>query len=270
MSVQVDTETGPLKKGYADTRDGQIHYRAAGVDRADQVPLFCFHQSPYSSGTYRELVAHLGVRRRTFAMDTPGFGESFWPNSQPSLPDYADWLVEAIDSLGHDRFDVLGQFTGAGIAADMGMRWPDRVRRVVLFAPPFFTQERPNREPWPIRPREDGSHLMIEWNRTEVNSRISAIPFERRFETFRELWRGGGDCIWGEEAVTAYPLKDTLPHVRQPTLVVHPDGVLADVASAAAILPDAQLVRLEGINGYTMLQLEAARLASIVNGFLDE
>ena len=107
-----------VRRGYVDTALGQVHYRAAGTDAPGQRPLICFHQSPSSSITYQEILPFLGAHRRAIALDTPGFGESFRPKRKPSLPDYTAWLRDAVHALGHTRFDVMGIFTGAGIAAD--------------------------------------------------------------------------------------------------------------------------------------------------------
>jgi pimeloyl-ACP methyl ester carboxylesterase len=255
--------------GYVDIADGQVHYRVSGVDTPGEPPLVCFHQSPNSSRTYREVLPYIGVKRRVYALDTPGFGESFRPSAKPTLPDYTRWLAQAVTALGHETFDVMGIFTGAGIAADMAMRYPDRVRRVILLAPPYFTEARPNTKPWPAPAVEDGSHLMEAWNKVIPSNFHSDLPFERRVESFYELWRGGSNAIWGEEAVTAYPLNETLPKVLQPTLVVHPDFVLADVDLAVKALPNAQVARLEGVRGHTMLQRSPARMADIFNTFLD-
>ena len=258
-----------VRRGFVDTRDGQIHYRAAGLAQSSRLPLICFHQSPISSLYYEEILPYLGAERPAIAMDTPGFGESFRPKAKPTLPDYAGWLYKAIAALGYRRFDVMGTFTGAGIAADMAMRWPDAVRRLVMIGPPYFTEAKPNVAPWPTPPVPDGSHMMVEWKKMMLDPAKAEVPFDRRWELFRELWRGGADAIWGEEAVSAYNLKDTLPHVRQPTLAIQPDSLRADVAAAVKALPNAKLVRLEGVKPYTILQLIPERLATIVNGFLD-
>ncbi len=255
--------------GYVDIKDGQVHYRVAGLDQPGQPPLVCFHQSPHSSRTYQEVLPYIGVKRRVYALDTPGFGESFHPTAKPAMPDYADWLAEAMDALGYGAFDVMGIFTGAGIAADMAMRYPDRVRRVILLAPPYFTQAKPNTSPWPAPAVEDGSHLMEAWNKLMLGGFHTDISFERRAEAFYEFWRGGSNAIWGEEAVSAYPLHETLPKVLQPTLVVHPDFVRADIDLAVKALPDVRVARLEGVKGHTMLQTVPGRLADIINDFLD-
>lgn len=96
------------------------------------------------------------------------------------------------------------------------------------------------------------------------------MPFARRCDAFHEFWRGGGDAIWGEEAVSVYPLRDTLLRLSQPTLVVQPDGILGRAAEAAALIPNARLAKLEGVRGWSMMQTSAGPIAAIANAFLDE
>ena len=54
------------------------------------------------------------------------------------LRDVEDWvfhLVDLLDALGHDRVDLVGHCAGGWLAAELALRRPDRVRRMVLVAP---------------------------------------------------------------------------------------------------------------------------------------
>ena len=206
------------------------------------------------------------------ALDTPGFGKSFRPKTKPSIPDYAAWLREAARALGFERCDLMGLFTGAASASHWAVTHPSEVRRVVLLGPPLFSPEEQAKylaNAWPPRPRLDGSHLLEEWDRV-INRALPDVPFARRCDAFHEFWRGGGDAIWGEEAVSVYPLRDTLLRLSQPTLVVQPDGILGRAAEAAALIPNARLAKLEGVRGWSMMQTSAGPIAAIANAFLDE
>jgi pimeloyl-ACP methyl ester carboxylesterase len=267
------TQTPPLpvRRGFVDIADGQMHYRASGLGAAGGAPLICLHQSPFSSLTYLEILPLLGARRPTVALDTPGFGESFRPRAKPTISDYASWLREAALALGFERFDVMGLFTGAATASDMAVRFPDQVRRLILMGPPLFDaaqQAKYLAEAWPPRPRPDGSHFLPEWRRV-MERALPDVPFERRCDAFHEFWRGGGDAIWGEEAVSVYPLKETLPRITQPTLVIQPDGILGHAETASGLIPNAHRIRLEGVRGWSMMQTAPERVAEAANAFLD-
>ncbi|MFN8532779.1 MAG: alpha/beta hydrolase [Dehalococcoidia bacterium] len=119
-----------IRKGYVDTPKGQVHYRAVG----EGDPVILLHMSPSSSAMWEAVQPRLAARGyRTVALDTPGYGDSFRPDLPPSLDDYADLLLEAIDGLGIGRFYVFGHHTGGMIGAALANRRPDRVIRFAVW-----------------------------------------------------------------------------------------------------------------------------------------
>lgn len=259
----------PVRRAFVDTPNGQIHIRSAGTGDG-RAPLLMLHQSPASSLTYAEILPHLGRHRRAIAIDTPGFGESFRPAVQPGIADYARHIVAAADALGIGRFDLMGIFTGAGIASEIAASWPARVRRLVLAGPPLFTADQQRgfvEQAWPVRPQSDGSHFAIEWQRV-MSRKMPGVGFERRCDAFNEFYRGGANAIWGEQAIAEYPLAETLPRIAAPTLILEPRGIHGDCRAAAALLPDARIAAIDHL-GYAMLQAIPETVARIVDGFLD-
>src|SRR6185312_10755882 len=97
-------EGAVIRYGYADTPQGQIHYR----ERGEGKPLVLLHQTA-SSGVMWERAMRLWPEgRRLVAMDTPGFGNSFRPEAKPDgLAWYAARLADLLDALGLDRADLL-------------------------------------------------------------------------------------------------------------------------------------------------------------------
>lgn len=258
-----------VRRAFVDTPAGQIHVRIARPEASSAPPLLLLHQSPASSLTYLEILPYLGRDRVAIAVDTPGFGESFRPAEEPSIADYARWISAVPASLGYDKFDLFGLFTGAAIASEITRIAFDRVRKLILAGPPLFTPEQQARfleNAWPMRPQPDGSHLLAEWNRVMTRS-MPGLPFERRADAFNEFYRGGANAIWGEMAVSVYPLADTLPQIKTPTLILEPEGVHSDCEGALAMMSDARLQPIPHL-GYSMLQVIPDRLADIVCGFL--
>jgi pimeloyl-ACP methyl ester carboxylesterase len=261
--------THAIRRAFVDTAAGQVHVRMSGSRDANAVPLLLLHQSPASSLTYAELLPLLADERWCIAPDTPGFGESYRPAAQPGIEDYARWIVAAADELGIARFDLFGLFTGAGTASEIAAAYPQRVRRLILAGPPLFTPERQAffaANAWPMRPREDGSHLMAEWQRAMARP-MPGVSFERRCDAYQEYYRGGANAIWGEAAIATYPLRDTLPRIVAPTLILEPEGIHADCAGAAALIPNARIEAIDHL-GYAMLQAVPERVADCVRRFL--
>lgn len=258
-----------VRRAFVDIDAGQIHVRMSGAREAAAPPLLLLHQSPASSLVYAELLPLLGARRWSIALDTPGFGESFRPSVQPAIADYARWIVAAADALDIAQFDLFGMFTGAGTASEIAARFPDRVRRLILAGPPLFTAEQHAyfaANAWPVRPREDGSHLIAEWRRV-MERPMPGVTFARRCDAFQEFYRGGENAIWGEAAIAAYNLHATLPLISAPTLVIEPQGIHGDCAAAAALIPDARLETIDHL-GYAMLQAVPEQVAACVDRFL--
>jgi pimeloyl-ACP methyl ester carboxylesterase len=100
----------------------------------------------------------------TVVPDTPGFGFSPAPAGRPTLVEYADALVAVLDAAGARDAVVVGHHTGAGLAALLAARHPDRVRCVVLHGMPLYTDDERRRKLADIQAAgitlaEDGTHL---------------------------------------------------------------------------------------------------------------
>lgn len=156
-----------IKKGYVDTGDGQIHYRINGRPGAPMIVFF--HQTASSSQSYERLMTILEGAYRMVALDTPGFGQSFFPPKAPTTDYYASVLLEALSNLGVESFHAFGHHTGAAIAVEMAATEPARVKSLMMDGPVWLSAA--ERRQWldtaidPMVIHEDGSHLMKIWDR---------------------------------------------------------------------------------------------------------
>ena len=158
----------PFRKGYADGPGGQVHY----LDTGTGVPLLLLHQTPCHLGMFAAaypLLARAGLR--AIGVDTPGYGQSAPLAETPTIAAYARAVVAVLDHLRLGRVAVLGHHTGASIAAELAVREPHRIGRVILNGPPLFTASERYAylqaiasAPRP-EPRADGSHLKAVWER---------------------------------------------------------------------------------------------------------
>lgn len=69
------------------------------------------------------------------APDLPGFGNSIWPDNGYTVYEEISAL-ETIFPSG--RFDLIGHSMGSQIAIEIAKRHPDRIKSLVLLAPPSF------------------------------------------------------------------------------------------------------------------------------------
>jgi pimeloyl-ACP methyl ester carboxylesterase len=263
-----------LRKMYVDCRFGQLHLHTAfpsngGFD--ELTPLVCVHPAPLSGRVFKGFLAEMGRDRSVYAPDLPGCGESDAPQSAPSIADYAAAVGDLLDTLRLRQVDLLGYQTGSLVAAELAVARPAQVRRVILAGVPVFDakeRETYHARPWPAKARDDGTHLVEEWQRIR-RSRGERASLARLGEDLAGALQGGEAAAWGPAAAANYATGERLPLLRQPTLVVRArDEFWETTARADALLREAHRVDLEGHNG-GLFDTGAADVARYAREFLD-
>jgi pimeloyl-ACP methyl ester carboxylesterase len=235
-----------IKKAYVDTRQGQIHFRY--TDGSAGLPLLVMlHQTTSTSVMFEAVMSRLEKSYRMIAPDFPGYGESFVPQAVPDISYYADIFLEALDNLGTKDFHLLGHHTGGGIALDMAVRFPRRVRSLTIMGPIYAKQE--EREELrkittemvgQIVPQADGSHLMRGWKMLEIYGAHWSVDLHHR-EALDHL-KGWRACAQAFGAIVEQDFCSLFDRVKTPLLIMcSPDDVLwpyFDKARAAR--PDAE------------------------------
>ena len=153
-----------IRKAYVDVGSDQIHYL---YSKGQGIPLLLFHRTPASSVIYKRMMRRMLGSRPIYALDTPGFGESFNPEGMPSVIDYRDWFCEAIDNLGISSFHIYAHHTGTHIATEIAVYWKNRVQSLMLNGVAYLTEKERLEFAKKIlpatRPDEDGRYLMETW-----------------------------------------------------------------------------------------------------------
>ena len=138
-----------FSKAYIDLDWGQIHLLQAAPSSVTQPTLVCFPPNPFSGNYYRQLMASLALDRRVVALDYPGLGQSDPSTTWGTVGDLAEIMIDAIETARltdeqHQSIDVCGYHTGAMVAAEVAIRRPDLVRRVILIGVPYFADPAEN------------------------------------------------------------------------------------------------------------------------------
>ncbi|MFN3937660.1 MAG: alpha/beta fold hydrolase [Gemmobacter sp.] len=155
----------PILRRFVTVAGRQTHLRQTGSGPA----VLVLHQTPQSSATMEPMLRLLpGVT--AIAPDSPGFGLSDpLPGRRWDMARLADWLSGLMDALGIARAGLIGQHTGAAIAADFARRHPGRATSLAADGLPAFTAaERATILPHQLprfRPATDGAHLVCAWSR---------------------------------------------------------------------------------------------------------
>lgn len=264
----------PVRRGYADGRFGQIHYRIANpTSETAKRPLLCFHMSPYSGVIYEPFLAEMGKDRTAIAMDTPGFGNSDPSPAPPSIEDYAGVAADLMKSLDITSVDVMGYHTGSKVAVQTAIDNPDRVHRVVMISAPIYTEEdliEVKRLYGPEPLKEDGSHLQGWWQ-SAVRWSMEGRSLEDIGRVFWARVLNPAISWWGHAAAFAYDSAAAIPKVTQPIKVLNPeDDVWARTPRAKDLFSNAAS-HIHDLPGWShgFLDLKTEETAIIVREFLD-
>ena len=219
-------------KGYADGPFGQVHYQIAEPppETVEPETLLLCHQSPSSSemfGPAYDLLAQAGIR--AIGIDTPGFGQSDAPCGEHNIGGYAGAVHAVMDHLNILSTCILGHHTGAAIAAEVAVKWPDRISRVILNGPPVMTKKeretvRASIHAAPrIAPVEDGQHLLELWNK-RVRFTPGWTSLAAMHNGVVQMLRAGDNDIAGFEAAFAHNISDPIHKITQPCLILTNTG----------------------------------------------
>jgi len=258
-------------RGYADGPFGQLHYQVCGSGH----PLVMIHQSPDSLVQFDLVMQPLAVAGiQAIAVDIPGCGMSAAPDEPPSIADYATLLPAILDHFSLDKASVLGHHTGAIIATEAALVYPDRVDKLILNGPLPLTDEQrayfkgvmAREKEW--APRWDGGHLIEQWEaRKAAQSEWNDLA---AFHTHFIHGRLAGDKIWyAHEAVMNYRHEDAIPKIKHPCLVLANtgDAIYAQSQRTMEIRPDFAYVELEG-GTIDVIDEQPAAWTKAVAGFL--
>jgi pimeloyl-ACP methyl ester carboxylesterase len=289
-----------MKRGFADTPNGQIHYweepgpsGLSGLTPEEVQTLVLLHLTP-DPRSFLPAMPFLGEHFRTIAIDLPGYGDSQRP-PQPytEIAEFADAVLAACDGIGLERFHLLGHMTGANIAAEIAARAPDRIRRLVLselfdWQGHAMAGVHSKRFPAPA-PVADGSHLIAIWNQySGMLGEVSMDDVQRRFYVLYqaiyngpsaggEIYGAGGWATAAPYTIERQPLVERLPAIAAPTLILCAgQGILRSGADPridrdrlTALLPNGRSQTVDDISHLAPF-VAPARFAEVVTVFLRE
>ena len=116
-------------------KTGQV--RAGGIDYHYAVygqgePLLLLHGGLGSTDMFQPVLPVLAAHRQVIGVDLQGHGRTPLGDRPMSLPAMGDDMAAVLDALGVQQADVLGYSMGAGVAFQLALQHPDRVRRLAL------------------------------------------------------------------------------------------------------------------------------------------
>ena len=131
--------------------------------------------------------------RRLLAPAHPGCAGSDEDDDIETIDDLAFRMIETMDALGLERVDVAGACVGGWIAAELAVRWPERVSKLALIgASGLFVKDQPMGDLfWEAQPRNGSDYSgfrRLLFARDDHPAAISLFPDDRS-DKARELQR---------------------------------------------------------------------------------
>jgi pimeloyl-ACP methyl ester carboxylesterase len=222
-----------------------------------------------------ENIVPLAADHRVIAIDFPGFGESPLPAGAISVSGYARLVVELLDELGVQRATIVGNSMGGFVGCEMAIRFPARVRELVLVAAAGLSLRHMRHErKRGVRARVENllffglgrlaSHSDIVVRsprlRRSLLLLVAAHPEGLSGPLILEQAHGAGKPGFGDalDAMTAYPIRDRLGEVSCRTLILWGEEdrlvPVRDASEFQWLIPDARAILYPDTGHMVMLE----------------
>lgn len=116
------------------TDQGIVHYEVFGRGN----PVILLHGWLGSWGLWQDTMEFLGRFYRTYALDFWGFGESGKKRDSYNVLDFVSLVDQFMEQLGIGQAPLVGHSMGGTVSLYVAIRYPDRVRKVVVVGSPIL------------------------------------------------------------------------------------------------------------------------------------
>ena len=255
----------------------RVSVRPGRGDHSGEPPLLLCNGIGASLEALQPLVDALDPDRGVVRFDVPGVGGSPLPPLPYPIAALSSWTAAMMAQLGHQRFDVLGLSWGGGLAQQLAVQSPRRVRRVVLVATGtgfLMVPARPRVLAAMLTPRRHRDPAYAASIAGDIYGGSMRDDPRRAAELLHTATRAGPKrgYYYQLAAMTGWTSLPFLSLLRQPTLVLGGDDdpiiPLANARMLARLIPDARLHVYRG--GHLGILTESAELAPVIEDFLTE
>ncbi|MCW3029249.1 MAG: alpha/beta hydrolase fold protein [Solirubrobacterales bacterium] len=261
------------------------------IELGEGPPVVFVHGLSGSWQNWLEQLPVLAREHRVVAMDLPGFGYSPMPREEISIAGYARLLDGLLGELGIAAATVVGNSMGGFIGAELAIAFPQRVERLVLVSAAGLST---HNDPRTVRAMPALLRLQriiaagAAWLASKSEEVVrrprlreatmglvvrhpSRLPAVLAAEQLRGAGKPG--FIPALEALIGYDVRDRLPEIACPTLIVWGDRdrliSVRDADVFAELIPDSRKMIFEDTGHMAMLERPEA-FNELLSGFLAE
>lgn len=245
-----------------------VHYFTAG--QGD--PLVVIHGGGGDARTWLNNIAALADNYTVYVPDLPGFGGSQPLDGDCYIPEFTKFVEGFSNSVGLDKFHLVGHSLGGGIALNYALESPHKIKKLVLVSSLCLGREIAL---WvrllstPAFIRSIGAIVMavlraIKWL---VKTLLAPVEFVMPFSQ-ASMNLGGSITTFKEQTLV---LASRLSEIMMPTLLVWGDRdpivPVRQAYAAAQVIPNCQLKVFEN-RGHNVHRDELQQFSRVLAGFL--
>ena len=246
------------------------------VELGSGPPLVFVHGLSGRWANWLENIPEFATDHRVIALDLPGFGHSEMPHEKISISGYGEFLCRFLAEVGVAEADIVGNSMGGFIGAEVAIKYPARVSRLVLVSAAGLSVEHQRREP--VLKAMYGTESVAQWFITRMVGRSAEVvgrprgkraamwfvtPHAERLapELIVEQSYGAGKpgFLPALDALTDYPIRDRLGDIKAPTLVVWGEKDLLvpvkDAYEFHKLISDSELIVYPDVGHVAMLEV---------------
>ena len=129
----MEAEMKPTSSGYAEVNGINLYHEVYGQGE----PLVLIHGGLTTIGEMEGWVQALAKTRQVIAVETQGHGRTADTDRPMSFATMGDDIAALLNYLEIPRADLVGHSFGGASAIRVGIRYPDKVRRLVVISSPY-------------------------------------------------------------------------------------------------------------------------------------
>ena len=245
-----------------------VHYLRAG--QGD--PLVVIHGGSGDARDWLKNMQELSASYTVYVPDMPGFGGSQALDGDYFIPEMAEFVEKFSQKLGLNNFHLMGQSLGGGVALSYALKFPHRIKKLVLVSSLCLGREIALWVRFLASPRMCrliGAVTMallrgVKWLVDSFLAPIGyVIPLSRTSIVL-------GSCITTLKEQTTVFI-NRLSEIMVPTLVVwgarDPIVPARHAYAAAELIPDCQ-VKVFADGGHSVYRDELHEFSHLLRGFL--
>jgi pimeloyl-ACP methyl ester carboxylesterase len=138
LSTAVSAQAQKPTTGYAPVNGLKMYYEIHGSGSGSGEPLVLLHGSYMTiSSNWPEWIGEFSKTRKVIAVEMQGHGRTADINRDFSYENLADDIAAMLDYLKIKQADLLGYSMGGGVAMQVAIRHPEKVRKVVSVSAVF-------------------------------------------------------------------------------------------------------------------------------------